>query len=97
MWCHIPTLEAAARPVKQATPASLARVNASEPPRTRPAQSASARTPAARPGTSTARPTASSLYVVDTSSFPSIGAVNLSLTAIASALRVGDRIIERIQ
>ena len=35
------------------------------------------------------------LYVVDTSFFPSIGAVNPSLTAIANALRVGDHIIER--
>ena len=34
------------------------------------------------------------LYVVDTSFFPSIGAVNPSLTAIANALRVGDRLIE---
>jgi len=37
------------------------------------------------------------LYVVDTSFFPSIGAVNPSLTAIANALRVGDRIAERIR
>ena len=36
------------------------------------------------------------LYVVDTSFFPSIGAVNPSLTAIANALRVGDIISERI-
>jgi choline dehydrogenase-like flavoprotein len=36
------------------------------------------------------------LYVVDTSFFPSIGAVNPSLTAIANALRVGDVIAERI-
>jgi choline dehydrogenase-like flavoprotein len=36
------------------------------------------------------------LYVVDTSFFPSIGAVNPSLTAIANALRVGDHIVERI-
>ncbi len=35
------------------------------------------------------------LYVVDTSFFPSIGAVNPSLTAIANALRVGDRVTER--
>lgn len=35
------------------------------------------------------------LYVVDTSFFPSIGAVNPSLTAIANALRVGDHIKER--
>ncbi|GAA5019736.1 GMC family oxidoreductase [Kitasatospora paranensis] len=37
------------------------------------------------------------LYVVDTSFFPSIGAVNPSLTAIANALRVGDRIAERLR
>ncbi|MEU5538605.1 GMC family oxidoreductase [Streptomyces sp. NPDC020362] len=37
------------------------------------------------------------LYVVDTSFFPSIGAVNPSLTAMANALRVGDHIAERLQ
>lgn len=37
------------------------------------------------------------LYVVDTAFFPSIGAVNPSLTAIANALRVGDHIAERIR
>jgi choline dehydrogenase-like flavoprotein len=36
------------------------------------------------------------LYVVDTSFFPSIGAVNPALTAIANALRVGDHLIERL-
>jgi choline dehydrogenase-like flavoprotein len=36
------------------------------------------------------------LYVVDTSFFPSIGAVNPSLTAIANALRIGDHIAERL-
>ncbi|MEQ9619706.1 MAG: GMC family oxidoreductase [Deltaproteobacteria bacterium] len=36
------------------------------------------------------------LYVVDTSFFPSIGAVNPSLTAMANALRVGDRLLERL-
>ena len=36
------------------------------------------------------------LYVVDTSFFPSIGAVNPSLTAIANALRVGDHLKERL-
>jgi choline dehydrogenase-like flavoprotein len=36
------------------------------------------------------------LYVVDTSCFPSIGAVNPALTAIANALRVGDHLLERI-
>ena len=37
------------------------------------------------------------LYVADTSIFPSIGAVNPALTAMANALRVGDRIRERLQ
>ncbi|WP_037621532.1 GMC oxidoreductase [Streptomyces aureus] len=36
------------------------------------------------------------LYVVDTSFFPSIGAVNPSLTAIANALRVGDHLTARL-
>ena len=35
-------------------------------------------------------------YVVDTSFFPSIGAVNPALTAMANAVRVGDRILERL-
>jgi choline dehydrogenase-like flavoprotein len=36
------------------------------------------------------------LYVVDTSFFPSIGAVNPALTAMANALRVGDHLRGRI-
>ena len=36
------------------------------------------------------------LYVVDTSFFPSAGAVNPALTAMANALRVGDHLIERM-
>jgi choline dehydrogenase-like flavoprotein len=36
------------------------------------------------------------LYVVDTSFFPSIGAVNPSLTAMANAMRVGDHLLERL-
>jgi choline dehydrogenase-like flavoprotein len=36
------------------------------------------------------------LYVVDTSFFPSIGAVNPALTAIANAMRVGEHIRDRI-
>jgi len=36
------------------------------------------------------------LYVADTSFFPSIGAVNPALTAMANALRVGDHLLERI-
>ena len=35
------------------------------------------------------------LYVVDTSIFPSIGAVNPALTAMANSLRVGDHLLER--
>jgi len=36
------------------------------------------------------------LYVVDTSIFPSIGAVNPALTAMANARRVGDHVLERL-
>jgi len=36
------------------------------------------------------------LYVVDTSVFPSIGAVNPALTAMANSIRVGDRLLERL-
>jgi choline dehydrogenase-like flavoprotein len=36
------------------------------------------------------------LYVVDTSVFPSIGAVNPALTAMANALRVGDHLLARM-
>jgi choline dehydrogenase-like flavoprotein len=37
------------------------------------------------------------LYVVDTSVFPSIGAVNPALTAMANALRVGNHLLERLR
>lgn len=37
------------------------------------------------------------LYVVDTSFFPSIGAVNPALTAMANAVRVGDHLLERMK
>jgi choline dehydrogenase-like flavoprotein len=37
------------------------------------------------------------LYVVDTSFFPSIGAVNPALTAMANALRVGDHLLDRLR
>jgi choline dehydrogenase-like flavoprotein len=37
------------------------------------------------------------LYVVDTSIFPSIGAVNPALTAMANSLRVGDHLLARMQ
>jgi len=37
------------------------------------------------------------LYVVDTSFFPSIGAVNPALTAMANAIRVGDHLLERLR
>ena len=36
------------------------------------------------------------LYVVDTSIFPSISAVNPALTAMANAMRVGDHLLERM-
>jgi len=36
------------------------------------------------------------LYIVDTSVFPSIGAVNPALTAMANALRVGDHLLGRM-
>jgi choline dehydrogenase-like flavoprotein len=36
------------------------------------------------------------LYVVDTSFFPSIGAVNPALTAVANAIRVGDHLLRRL-
>jgi choline dehydrogenase-like flavoprotein len=36
------------------------------------------------------------LYVVDTSFFPSIAAVNPALTAMANALRVGDHLLQRL-
>jgi len=37
------------------------------------------------------------LYVVDTSFFPSISAMNPALTAMANALRVGDHLLERLK
>jgi len=37
------------------------------------------------------------LYVVDTSFFVSIGAVNPGLTAMANAIRVGDHLLERLR
>jgi choline dehydrogenase-like flavoprotein len=37
------------------------------------------------------------LYVVDTSFFPSIGAVNPALTAMANAIRVGDHLLDRMR
>ena len=36
------------------------------------------------------------LYVVDASVFPSIGAVNPALTAMANSLRVGDHLTARL-
>jgi choline dehydrogenase-like flavoprotein len=36
------------------------------------------------------------LYIADTSIFPSIGAVNPALTAMANSLRVGDRLLDRL-
>ncbi len=37
------------------------------------------------------------LYVIDTSFFPSIGAVNPALTAMANSLRVGDHLLDRLR
>jgi choline dehydrogenase-like flavoprotein len=37
------------------------------------------------------------LYVVDTSFFPSIGAVNPALTAMANSIRVGEHLIDRLK
>lgn len=37
------------------------------------------------------------LYVIDTSFFPSIGAVNPALTAMANSLRVGEHLLERLR
>ncbi|MFO0808211.1 MAG: FAD-dependent oxidoreductase [Gemmataceae bacterium] len=37
------------------------------------------------------------LYVVDASVFPSVGAMNPALTVSANALRVGDRLLERLR
>ena len=37
------------------------------------------------------------LYVTDASFFPSIGAVNPTLTIIANALRVGDHVIAQFK
>jgi choline dehydrogenase-like flavoprotein len=55
----------------------------------------------ADPATSVLDPTCKAheldnLYVVDTSFFPSIGAVNPALTAMANAIRVGEHLLERL-
>ena len=36
------------------------------------------------------------LYVVDSSFFPSIGAVNPALTVMANAIRVGEHLLQRL-
>ncbi len=65
--------------------------------RTRPAPAASAPTRRRRCSTSNCKAhELDNLYVVDTSFFPSIGAVNPALTAMANALRVGDHLLERL-
>ena len=65
--------------------------------RTRPAPAASAPTPATSVLNTDCRAhELDNLYVVDTSFFPSIGAVNPALTAMANALRVGDHLLERM-
>ena len=53
--------------------------------------------PRPRCSTSTARPTSSTIFMSPTpASFPSIGAVNPTLTIIANALRVADHIKTRL-
>ena len=64
---------------------------------TRPAPAASAPTrPTSVLDTDCQAHEVDNLYVVDTSFFPSIGAVNPALTAMANALRVGDHLLERM-
>ena len=64
---------------------------------TRPARAASAPTrPTSVLNTDCRAHEVDNLYVVDTSFFPSIGAVNPALTAMANALRVGDHLLERL-
>ena len=64
---------------------------------TRPAPAASARDPVVEVLNSDCRAhELDNLYVVDTSVFPSISAVNPALTAMANALRVGDHLLERL-
>ena len=65
--------------------------------RTRPAPAASAATRPPRCSNADCRAhELDNLYVVDTSVFPSIGAVNPALTAMANSLRVGDHLLERL-
>jgi choline dehydrogenase-like flavoprotein len=49
-----------------------------------------------RPGFDCKAHEVDNLYVVDTSFFPSISAVNPALTAMANAIRVGDHLLERM-
>ncbi len=65
--------------------------------RTRPARAASETDPATSVLDTDCRAhELDNLYVVDTSVFPSIGAVNPALTAMANSLRVGDHLLERM-
>jgi choline dehydrogenase-like flavoprotein len=52
--------------------------------------------PATSPLNMDCRAQVDNLYVADTSVFPSIGAVNPALTAMANALRVGDHLLQRL-
>ena len=64
---------------------------------TRRAPAASATTPRRRCSISNCKAhEVDNLYVVDTSFFPSIGAVNPALTAMANAIRVGEHLTERL-
>ena len=74
-----------------------ARTSRSAAPRTRPARCASAPIPATSVLDLDCKAhELDNLYVTDASFFPSIGAVNPTLTIIANALRVADRIKERL-
>ena len=98
------TSSSAARPPRHAPrpPASAPRVPEERHPGrwsapTRPAPAASARDPATSVLNTDCRAhEVDNLYVVDTSFFPSIGAVNPALTAMANSLRVGDHLLERL-
>ncbi|MGH1575304.1 GMC oxidoreductase [Methylobacterium sp. P31] len=69
--------------------------SAERPIRQEPCDSAS--TPRPRCSTGTARRMRlDNLYVTDASFFPSIGAVNPTLTIIANALRVADHLVDRM-
>ena len=89
--------KAGAHPVCWSAASISARISRSAAPRIRPAPAASA--PIRRPRCSTwiaRRTRLDNLYVTDASFFPSIGAVNPTLTIIANALRVAEHLRGRL-